>query len=611
MAANATVSLTIRLRDLVTGPATGMKKAFGGIRSSFERLGKTFDFAGKVGFAAGAVNQLGSQARGALTSILDPALRFEDTMARVGALTSGVTAEGVAKLTETAREMGRVTRYTAQEAAEGLAQLAIAGYDAEAQIAALPAVLKLTQASGAEMGRVADITSDLMGAFGKEAKDTGEIAGTLAATFSSSTTTLETLFETMKLAAPIATQAGVSMQQTATLIGLLGNSGVKGSQAGTALRGVMLSLVAPTKKARGALQGLGLTSGEIEKNLNKPATLIKKMADAFASKNFSNADKLRVINDVFGRRQATGAAILIDGVNKIGKDGKTAFDRLAGAVGEGEGALDRIAKTMDSTRLAGVRRFQSAMESLKIDLATELAPTFESLTKDLTKLVGNFAGWARENPGLVRGIGKILVGTVAFSAVLGPLLLTVSSLASAFAVLKGVFLGITVPVRVLGGAYTDLTNSMIKSTKATGKMGAGLRNVQAAVGLVGAAFAGWEVGKYLDEAIGKTLSLRGELLSTELAISAGESRQFNDYMALAGEIFGSKTLTEVAAGNRARNNIEQGVIAAGREGIGRGRGESRVEGRIELSVTDERIKVKKVARKAGPDLDVGVSSRTP
>lgn len=559
MAANATATLTVKLRDLVSGPSKGIKSAFRGIRKSFEGVGRTFELAGKVGFAATAVNQLGQQARGALTSVLAPALRFEDTMARVGALTTGLTEEQFAELNSMAREIGRTTRFMAQEAGEGFGQLAIAGFDAEQQMAALPPILKLTQASGMDMGRVADITSDLMGAFGKEASDTGEIAGVLAATFSNSTTTLETLFETLKYGAPIATAAGIEMQQTATLVGLLGNAGIKGSQAGTALVGMLRRLTAPSRQARKALNELGITSEDIAENLDKPAVLLKKISDAFADKDFVPAEKLAILTKVFGR-SATAAEVLLANANKVGEDGKTAFERLVAAVNDGENALDKMSKIMDETGLSAVRRLSSAVESLKLDIAEKLGPTLMPLIANVTQLVGKLAEWAARNPALVATIGKVLIGITVFSTVVSPLLLTVSSLISAWSMFRLALVLGSSPMRITAGLLGSLKNVLSRSIDkvvamagASTKMATSLKLVSGAVGLVGAAFAGWQVGKYLDEAIGKALNLRGQLLSTEMGLQAAESSWVNDYLQSFGEFYGVNSLAEAAKKNREIN----------------------------------------------------------
>lgn len=627
MAANATAILILKLRDLVSGPSKGVKQAFTSIGKSLAGVKKTFDTAGHIGFAATAVNQLGQQSRAALTSVLEPAIRFEDTIARVGALTNDISPANMKKLTDAAREMGRTTRFTAQEAAEGLAQLAIAGYKTEDQIKALPPVLKLTQASGSEMGRVADIVSDLMGGFGKKAKDTGEIAGVLAATFSNSTTTLETLYETMKYAAPVATDLGISMQQTAVLTGLLGNAGVKGSMAGTSLRQMMLSLTKPSKAAQGALSRLGISGQEVAKNLDKPATLLQKIFKAFDVKGATRGERLKALNQIFGQRAVTSASVLLKAASTVDENGVTAFERLAGAVGEAENRLDKMASIMDSTQLASIRRLASATESLKIDIAEKLAPTFAPLVEDVTAFVGRLARWAKENPALVATMGKVLIGITGITAVLGPLLLTLSSLVSLWGVFRGVMLFTTAPINLVIRALRGLNkvtdkaiDGLVNITGASKRMSTSLKLIKGAVGVVSAAFAGWEVGKYLDEAIGKALNLRGQLLSTEIGLKAAESNIVSDYLQAFGEFYEIDSLTEAAKKNKQINRERQQTgIEASRNAVRESIFKYMLETptirwteddkkvKVEIDVKGE-ARVKKV--KAGKAVEASVGSNT-
>jgi len=572
MAANVNASITLKLRNLMTGPAKQIQSSMRGISKSFARVKGGFDLAGQIGMAAGAAGQLGQQARGALSSILKPALDFEEAIARAGALTTGITDKQMADLTAAARKMGAETRFTATQAAEGLGQLAVAGFSAADQIKALPAILKLTQASGADMGRVADITSDLLGSFGKTADDTGEIAGVLAATFTSSTTTLETLFESLKLAGPIATKAGIPMRETAIMVGLLGNAGIKGSQAGTALKGMLLNLAGPAKKAKKALGQVGLTPQFVEDNLQKPTVILQKLAGAFESKGFSKAKKLAVLRSIFGKQQAAAAAVMLDAATKVGEDGSTAFENLSIAVDGTQTKLNQISSTMDKTGLASIAKMDSALESLKITLATELGPVVLDLVDDVREFAGTVSDWAKRNPGLVKDLGKLVVAAAAFGTILTPVLLAASALVSTITLMGLVAVPLTTALTLLRtvglvtlkGPLTKaisgldtMSDRMAKSTGATGKMAKAMKLATRGAGVLAAGFIGWGVGKVLDNVIGKIFDLRGELLSTELALQAGESSLFNAAVEGVGNLIGSETLINAAKGNRQANASRQ------------------------------------------------------
>ena len=616
MTANATVALTIRLKDAVSAPARGVKNAFRQIGSDFAKLRSGFDLAGKISFAATAVNQLGTQARGVLTSVLGPAMQFEEAITRAGALTNEITRKEMADLTAAARQMGRETRYTSIEAAQGLGQLAIAGYKAKEQIGALPIVLKLTQASGVEMGRTADILTDITGAFNKKAFETGDVAGMLAAVFSSSTTTLETLYETMKYGASVATQLKIPMNDVGVLVGLLGNAGIKGSMAGTALNNSLLTMVDVTPKGRKALASIGVDAKKLSEHLNEPVWILNELNRAFQQKGFTDPEKLRALYRIFQKRGVPSISILLNEMNKVGKDGESAFERLTKAVGGGQTKLNQIARTMDTTALASVRRFQSAVESLKIDIAEKLGPSLNPLIEDIIKLVNQFAGWARKNPELVATIGKVLIGVAGFAAVFGPLLLTISSLISSFTLLRGALALIKMPFRIFSGINKELAVSMSKNAGAAKALSGSLRGLSATIGTVGAAFAGWEVGKMLDSLIGKVFKLRGELLSTEMGLSLGESKGFNQYIKQLGETYGIDTLKDIAEGNIERNvagpaTTQRGILQRGitKEDLQAIADRPvNVTGKVEMELNDRRVQVKKISKlKNGPDLVAGAN----
>lgn len=152
---------------------------------------------------------------------------FEAAMSRVGAI-SGATGKEFKMLEKTAMELGKTTVFSASEAAEGMQYLAMAGYDANEIVAAMPGVLNAAAAGQVELGTAADITSNVLSGFGLQASETSRVADVLTKAFTSSNTSMESLGETMKYAAPIARAAGFSLEETAAAAGVLGDAGIQG-----------------------------------------------------------------------------------------------------------------------------------------------------------------------------------------------------------------------------------------------------------------------------------------------------------------------------------------------------------------------------------------------
>src|SRR5690606_30654581 len=160
---------------------------------------------------------------------------FEAAMARVGAV-SRATAEQQEALTAAAREAGATTTFSATQAAEALSFLAMAGFRAEESIGALPSVLQLAASAQIHLGTPADITSNILTGYGMTVEELGRANDVLVASFTSANVDLSMLGESFKYVGPVARGAGVQFEEVAAAIGLLGNAGIQGSMAGTALR---------------------------------------------------------------------------------------------------------------------------------------------------------------------------------------------------------------------------------------------------------------------------------------------------------------------------------------------------------------------------------------
>ena len=220
------------------------------------------------GLSAGAV-AVGNLASSAITSAasglvdfgkaaMETGMSFDASMANVAAI-SGATGDEIAALRDKAKEMGATTKFTATEAADAFSYMAMAGWDASQMMGGISGIMNLAAASGEDLATTSDIVTDALTAFGLSAEDSGHFADVLAAASSAANTNVGLMGETFKYVAPLAGAMGYSVEDMATAIGIMANSGIKGSQAGTALRMAISQLANPSDKVAAALDELGLS----------------------------------------------------------------------------------------------------------------------------------------------------------------------------------------------------------------------------------------------------------------------------------------------------------------------------------------------------------------
>ena len=207
---------------------------------------------------------------------------FESGMSKVQAI-SGATGEEIDKLTEKAKEMGAKTKFSASESAEAFQYMAMAGWKTEDMLNGIEGIMNLAAASGEELASVSDIVTDALTAFGLQAKDSAHFADVLARASSNSNTNVGLMGETFKYVAPLAGSMKYSVEDTAVAIGLMANAGIKGSQAGTALRSMLTRLVKPPKEAAVALDKLNVSAKNSDGTMKPLSQTMQELRVKFAN----------------------------------------------------------------------------------------------------------------------------------------------------------------------------------------------------------------------------------------------------------------------------------------------------------------------------------------
>ena len=222
-----------------------------------------------------------SQAKNAAGAVLDIGMSFESGMSKVEAI-SGATGEDLAALTDKAKEMGAKTKFSATESAEAMQYMAMAGWKTGDMLNGIEGIMNLAAASGEDLATTSDIVTDALTAFGLSAQDSTHFADILAQASSNANTNVSMMGETFKYVAPVAGAMGYSAEDVALAVGLMANSGIKASQAGTSLKAALVNMVKPTDDMRGVMERLGISIQNADGSIKPFGELIGDLRDKFA-----------------------------------------------------------------------------------------------------------------------------------------------------------------------------------------------------------------------------------------------------------------------------------------------------------------------------------------
>lgn len=354
-----------------------------------------------------------------LVGMLSKAADFEAVMSKVKAITVS-DDQAMQQLTSTARELGEKTMFSATQAGEAMTYLGMAGWDSQQIMAGMPGLLNLAAASNTDLARTADIVSDDLTAFGLSAEHAGHMADVFAKTTTKTNTTVEMMGETMKYAAPVAHAFGASLEETAALTGLMANSGIKASAAGTALRSGFLRLAGTSAKSTKAIEEMGLSLSEATAQQEearaalaslgiamddtngprKMGAIVRDLADK--TKDMSKEQRLATLATIFGTNAASAWVAVID-------QGPDALDQLTKELENSDGAAAAMAETMQNNARGAMVRLQSASESVAISIGSTMLPTLAELGDSLANEAAYVSKVASEHPELTEAIIKTSV----------------------------------------------------------------------------------------------------------------------------------------------------------------------------------------------------------
>ncbi len=403
-----------------------MDKTSGSIKHQKEQLDKLYKHKAKMdklrkgGMVAGAHGAAavfaGQRASSGLFNMLQPGIAFHEQMSAVQAVSRlNKDDPRFQMLKKQAEQLGESTSFTSLQVGSGQEFLARAGFSPEAINASMNDILALAKANRVELGRSADIVSNIAGTFRLDPEVEGNIEGLadlLTATSTRANVNLEMLGETMKYLGQ-AEGLNLSMQQAAAMAGLLGNIGIQGSEAGTTLRAMLTRLAAPTGEAKTAIQELGLAVTDSAGNLRNIPDILADINEK--TSRMGNAQRTAYLKQIFGEEPGSGMAQL------IAQEGTKGITKLVNILKDVKGENLRVSDIMGDNAAGDLKALNSAWQGISNTLTDTNNGPLRGTINTLTDMLRGFNSWMKENPKLAASLFTIAAVGAALLTVLGSL----------------------------------------------------------------------------------------------------------------------------------------------------------------------------------------------
>lgn len=489
------ISCTNELKELEK-QASASSVAMQEISAAGESLKNVGD---KISSAGQALMPLSTAAAGLSAGIIKTTADFDASMSKVAAV-SGAAGDDFDALRNKAREMGKTTKFSASESAEAMNYMAMAGWKTEDMLNGISGVMNLAAASGEELATTSDIVTDALTAFGMTAEDSGHFADILAASASNANTNVAMMGESFKYAAPVAGSLGYTAEDIAVALGLMANSGIKASMAGTSLRNIFTRMAKPTKESAMAMERLGLSIDDGEGHMYSFREIMDQLRQGFVDINMPieeydrrveqlDADleagrikqkaydkELEELNlqafGAAGAEKARAAAMLggtraMSGLLAIANASEEDYNKLTEAVDNSsqafartkdgvvplneamasgaeiletyEGSAAAMAATMQDNAAGQMQILKSQLEELAISLGDTLMPTLREIIGYVQRFVDYLNGLDEETQ-------KTIMNVILVVAALGPLLVIIGKVVSGIGSIMSVIGGLSAPI---------------------------------------------------------------------------------------------------------------------------------------------------------------------
>ena len=477
--ATRVISTCIQFIDQFTKPSQETIKSMRKMSTEAKAAGKSIQAAGNTIASAGSTltKSITAPIAGVAVAAVKTAADYESAMSNVKAIT-GATGEDFKKLEQLGKDLGASTAWSAQECAEAMQYTGMAGWTAQQNVEGLKGILDLASASGTELGRTSDIMTDAISAFGYAASDSAKFADVMTKACTSANVSVDTLGESYKYCGAICGTMGYSIDEITTSLAVMGNQGIKGSQAGTALKNAISNMAAPTKNMKAAMDDLGISITNGDGSMKSWGEVIKNLQSSF--QGLTQDQQAAYAKQLFGKESMAGMLAII---NTSTKD----YNELASAITNSGGAAEQAANTQLDNLSGQLTLLKSALEGASITIGDKLLPYIKQAVSWVQKAtdwfnnlsdaqVGQIMKWA----GIAAAIGPVLLifgKTVTF---VGKMVSMFGMVSGAIAKAGGVMALITSPAGIVVAVLAAVALAAVLVIKNWDKVKPVLEKVKAA-----------------------------------------------------------------------------------------------------------------------------------
>ncbi len=447
------------------------------------RATQAFDAIAQSAITSQVVDALG-EIKDAFMDCVEGAGSFEEAMSTVEALSQANALE-MAALSAEAKELGATTKFTAKESADAMGYMAMAGWDATDMLQGMDGVLQLAAASGEDLAMVSDIVTDSLSAFGLTAKDTAHFSDVLAAAATNSNTNVAIMGETFKMSASVAGALGYSIEDVAVAMGLMANSGVKGSIAGTALRNTfngLLEGVTLTGAAFGEYEYCAVRADGTMKDFGSTIDELRGYFD-----QMTEAERVNNAQAIAGQRGYNGLLAILNATDED-------YTSLTNSINNCTGAAQRMANVKLDNMNGQLTLMKSAWDALKTTIGEQFIPEMRTLYEVGTDVFAGVDKFVQDNPGVIKGIAaaSVVIGTVTLAltgySVAAKVAAAASALLSASIPGVNIIMGVTAAVAGVVGVVTALATAADDSVPSVKELTEAARDMQEAMDEAGATY---------------------------------------------------------------------------------------------------------------------------
>ncbi|ELY5838443.1 phage tail tape measure protein [Cronobacter sakazakii] len=378
------------------------------------RYQKGKELAGSAAGAGAAAVGMATTGIVAGTALMRPGYEFAQKNSELQAVL-GVEKQSpeMQALRNQARQLGDNTAASADDAAAAQIVIAKSGGDKDAILAATPATLNMSLANRRTMEEKAALLTGMKAAFQLTNDQVTHIGDVLSMTMNKTATDFDGLNDSLTYVAPVAKIAGVSLEQTAALVGALHDNKITGSMAGTGSRAVITRLQAPTGEAFDALKELKVSTADSKGNMRPLFSILREIQASFEKHGLGTAQRGEYLKTIFGEEASSSAAVLMQAATS----GR--LDALTAAFKASDGKTEELVKVMQDNLGGDFKEFQSAYEAVGTDLFDQQEGSLRKLVQTATGYVLRLDKWIQKNKGLASTLTKIAGVATAVIGIVG------------------------------------------------------------------------------------------------------------------------------------------------------------------------------------------------